>query len=169
MGAYVAGVASSPFGKQPELNFRSLADSVVRDVVADAGLKNGQTIQHIALWQLRYGCMGSSQYSRSGCPNAPAHASQWLAAHVPIINVEGGCATGSLAFQSAYHAVLSGCDLALAVGVEKTWFAHEPARSFDLFSGGIDQLHQHEWLDFYGEAGRMSGHGFEPHPKRVIF
>ena len=149
MGAYVVGVASSPFGKQPELNFRSLADSVVRDVVADAGLKNGQTIQHIAFGNCAMGAWGQANI-RGQVALTPLLTSQWLAAHVPIINVEGGCATGSLAIQSAYHAVLSGCDLALALGVEKTWFAHEPARSFDLFSGGIDQLHQHEWLDFYG-------------------
>ena len=90
--------------------------------------------------------------------------------HTPIVNVEGGCATGSLAFQSAHHAVLAGqAKVALALGVEKTWVAHEPSQSFKLFSGGIDQLHRDEWMCFFREAARAGGHRFEPNERRIVF
>ena len=41
---------------------------------------------------------------------------------VGIINVEGGCATGSMAFHGAWKDVISGTeDVSLAIGVEKIY------------------------------------------------
>ena len=88
----------------------------------------------------------------------------------PIVNVEGGCATGSLAFPGAYRAVISGqCDVAMAVGVEKTWFPDDPAKSMAIFTGGIDQLYSDEWRNFFVAQSEAHGQTFEPHPYRVIF
>src|SRR3546814_8925196 len=43
-----------------------------------------------------------------------------------IINVEDGCASGSVAFNGAWSAIRQGADLALALGVEKM---HDSTRS----------------------------------------
>jgi acetyl-CoA acetyltransferase len=42
-------------------------------------------------------------------------------------------------------------------------------KSFALFQGGIDQLHRDEWQTFFDAAGRETGEGFAPDPRRIIF
>ncbi|MEE2787119.1 MAG: thiolase family protein [Myxococcota bacterium] len=169
MSVYVVGVSSSVFAKHPDRTFRELAEEVVDSAFSDAQLEDGLAVDHIAFGNCAMGTWGQANI-RGQVALSPLVSRGRLPAHTPIVNVEGGCATGSLAFQSAYHCVLSGhADLALAVGVEKTWVPHDPAQSFALFSGGIDQLHKDEWMTFFQEAGRSSGHGFEPDPRRIIF
>ena len=92
-----------------------------------------------------------------------------LSGTAPIVNIEGACATGGLAFQSAVEAVRGGgAELALAIGVEKT-FHPEPQKILELFSGGIDQLHPEAWRAFYEAAAAEMGGTFAPHPHRIIF
>src|SRR3546814_19385045 len=55
-----------------------------------------------------------------------------------IINVEDGCASGSVAFNGAWSAIRQGADLALALGVEKM---HDSTRS------GSEVL---QWMDGTG-------------------
>jgi acetyl-CoA acetyltransferase len=82
---------------------------------------------------------------------------------VPMINVEGGCATASLALHGAWKDVLSGqADLSLAIGVEKTLVAGDPARTREIFEGGIDQLDPQEWQEYYRAAGEAAGRPFAP-------
>jgi len=81
----------------------------------------------------------------------------------PIINVEGGCATASMAFHGAYKDILSGeAEMSLAIGVEKTYFQDDPARTLEIFEGGIDQLDPDEWMNYYKDAGEHSGKPFSP-------
>jgi acetyl-CoA acetyltransferase len=82
---------------------------------------------------------------------------------VPMINVEGGCATASMAFNGAFKDVASGAArLSLAIGVEKTFVPDDPARTMEIFEGGIDQLDPQEWRDYYRRAGEASGKPFDP-------
>ena len=63
-----------------------------------------------------------------------------------MINVEGGCATASMAFHGAWKDILSGqAEVSLAIGVEKTFFPGDAARTQEIFDGGIDQLDHEEW------------------------
>src|SRR3546814_11775819 len=52
-----------------------------------------------------------------------------------IINVEDGCASGSVAFNGARSAIRQGADLALALGVEKM---HDSNRSGSEFLQWLD-------------------------------
>ena len=55
---------------------------------------------------------------------------------IPIINVEGGCATASMAFHGAWKDVASGdMDVSLAIGVEKTFFQGDTAKTMEIFEG----------------------------------
>jgi len=82
---------------------------------------------------------------------------------VPIINVEGGCATASIAFHGAYKDILSGeAQVSLAIGVEKTFFPNDVARTMEIFEGGIDQFDSQEWTEYYRRAGDASGKPFQP-------
>ncbi|MGL6110177.1 MAG: thiolase family protein, partial [Rubrivivax sp.] len=89
---------------------------------------------------------------------------------VPMINVEGGCATASFAFHGAWKDVLSGqAEVSLAMGVEKLVSRDTPERSAAIFATGIDQLDKQKWLDYYRSAGAQAGKPFETGPGRTVF
>ena len=89
---------------------------------------------------------------------------------VPVINVEGGCATASLALNGAWKDIAAGTvDMVLALGVEKTFYPDNPGQSSRLFEGGIDQYDKSEWQDYYVAAGKTVGKRFEPGSDRSIF
>jgi acetyl-CoA acetyltransferase len=59
---------------------------------------------------------------------------------------------------------LSGeAQLSLAVGVEKTFFPDDAAKTLEIFEGGIDQLDPQEWHEYYRRAGEVSGKPFNAH------
>jgi len=72
-----------------------------------------------------------------------------------------------MAFHGAWKDILSGqSSLSLAIGVEKTWFPEDPARTKQIFDGGIDRLDPHEWLEYYKTAGEGAGKPFDPEASR---
>lgn len=168
MTAYVVGVGSTAFRKWPERSFRDLAGEAFDAVLVDAGLAHGRGIEHVAFGNCAMGLAGQ-RCVRGQVVLAPQQREGRLAHNVPIVNLEGGCATGSLALHGAFNAIMAGADLALAFGVEKTWFPEEPARSFALFSDGIDQLHPEEWRSLFEATGKDTGCGWEPDSRRVMF
>jgi acetyl-CoA acetyltransferase len=81
---------------------------------------------------------------------------------VGMINVEGGCATASMAFQGAVRDVVSGhTQVSLAIGVEKTFVPNDPAKTLEIFEGGIDQCDPEEWRAYYRAAGEAAGKPFD--------
>ena len=69
---------------------------------------------------------------------------------VPCINVEGACASGSLAFHGAYKDILSGTtQVSLALGVEKTVYPKYPSMVIQAFAGGIDLSEIQRLIDQY--------------------
>lgn len=173
MTPYIVGTASTAFRKWPDRDFRSLVAEVFDAVVADAGLsETGLTgpgaVDQVLFANCAMGVWGQDNIRGQGCL-APQQRAGRLAPYAPIINVEGGCATGSLALHGAVQAIRGGADLVLAVGVEKTWVPDDPAKSFALFAGGIDQRHPEEWQALFARAGEESGCGWKPHPARIMF
>jgi acetyl-CoA acetyltransferase len=82
---------------------------------------------------------------------------------VPMINVEGGCATASMAFHGAWKDIRAGdTDVSLAIGVEKTFVREQPAKTQEIFEGGIDQFDPEEWIAYYRRAGARAGKDFDP-------
>jgi acetyl-CoA acetyltransferase len=89
---------------------------------------------------------------------------------IPVTNVEGGCATASLALNGAWKDILAGqADVSLAMGVEKTFYPDAPDKVAKLYFGGIDQYDPEEWQNYYRDAGEAAGKRFEPGPDRTIF
>jgi acetyl-CoA acetyltransferase len=89
---------------------------------------------------------------------------------VPMVNVEGGCATASFAFQGAWKDILSGqCQVSLAIGVEKLTSPDRPERVAEIFATGIDQLQPERWHEYYARAGEQAGKPFETAPGRTVF
>jgi len=167
--AYIVGSYSSAFGKFADRSHKDLTREVYLGVLADAGLSNGNDIG--MAWFGNCGMWTDGQGSiRGQVCLTPLVREGLFPERVPVINVEGGCATASIALHGAWKDVLSGqTDLSIAFGVEKTFNPGAPEQTKALFDGGIDQYDPEEWLAYYAAAGEASGKPFEPGPGRTIF
>lgn len=166
---YVIGAFSTKFGKRPGDTVKQLTREAFLGVLADAGLDDGCNIE--SCWFGNCGMWTDNQGSIGGqvCMT-PLVKDKLFTEHAPIINVEGGCATSSLAFNGAWKDIASGtCDISLAIGVEKTFHPDAPAKTTLLFNGGIDQYDPQEWQEYFRAAGETVGKAFEPSPDRTIF
>ncbi len=164
---HIVGSASTAFRRHPERDHRSLAEEALRGALAQAELPAFEGLAGV--W------FGACALHAWGQPNVGGQVTlaplvgTLVPEGTPIVNVEAGCATGSAALNGAAHAISAGADLALAVGVEKTWIPQDPARSFALFAGGADVLRAEEWLEPVAAEAARHGLTFAPHPGRVVF
>ena len=165
--AYIIGVGATAFGRQPDRSHADLAAEATRAALADAGLRSAPVEQ---IW------FGSAGMHTWGQPNIRGQVTldgllgAELPSGTPVLNVEGACATGSAALHGAYKDIRSGeQDLALAVGVDKTFVPDDPAKMLGLFLGAIDQLDAQRWKDFYAAQADAHGDAFSPHPYRIVF
>jgi acetyl-CoA acetyltransferase len=90
---------------------------------------------------------------------------------VPIINVEGACATASMALHGAWKDILSDqCEISLAIGVEKLFHPEAtPTQLLKGFEGGMDNFTKEETLEVYEKAAEICGAEFNPEPTRSLF
>ena len=89
---------------------------------------------------------------------------------VPCINVEGACASGSLAFHGAYKDILSGTtQVSLALGVEKTVYPKYPSMVIQAFAGGIDLSEIQRLIDQYQKVAAECGKEWKPRVSNTIF
>lgn len=157
---YVIGVSCTPFGKLPNQSFKDLTREVYLDLLKDVGADVAPQIEQAWFGNCGMGTFGQRNIRGQVC-FTPLVKEGLFPERVPMINVEGGCATASMAFHGAYKDILSGeCELSLAVGVEKTFFPGDPARTLEIFEGGIDQLDPQDWQAYYRAAGERSGKPF---------
>lgn len=163
---YVIGTACTAFGKKPETSFKELTREVYLSVLNDAGMEDGRDIVMSWFGNCGMGSFGQRNIRGQVCLS-PLVRDGLFPERVPTMNVEGGCATASQAFHGAWKDIASGdAQLSLAIGVEKTFIPDDPARTQEIFDGGIDRLDPDEWLTYYGEAGRACGKPFTPGEKR---
>jgi len=159
---YVIGTSCTRFGKLPDKSFKDLAREAYLQALADAGMSDGGAIEQGWFGNCGMGSFGQGNIRGQVC-FTPLVRERLFPERVPMINVEGGCATASMAFHGAWKDVLAGqSDLSLAVGVEKTFVPNDPQRTQEIFNGGIDQLDRDEWLAYYARAGEIAGKKFEP-------
>ncbi len=168
---YIIGTACTPFGKHADKSFRELTRWAYLDVLADAGLAPSDAALIEQAW---FGNCGLGQWGQGGIRGqvcfTPLVREGLFPERVPMINVEGGCATASFAFHGAWKDVLSGqCEVSLALGVEKLVSPDRPERVAEIFATGIDGIDAHEWQAYYRAAGEVAGKPFEPGPGRTIF
>jgi acetyl-CoA acetyltransferase len=116
---YILGLGTTAVRRQPERGFTDLAREAITGAFADAGMTDPARIDHV--WFSNYmmdfwgqrACRGQEVLT-------PLIEKGLLPPALPIINVEAGCASASVAFHEAWKHVLSGqADIALAVGAEK--------------------------------------------------
>lgn len=164
--AYLIGTSCTRFGKQPAASFKDLTRQAYLAVLSDAGLDSGERIANA--W---FGNCGMAQFGQGNIRGqvcfTPLVREGLFPERVGMTNVEGGCATASMALHGAWKDVLSGtADLSLAIGVEKTFvpdtMPDAAARQQAIFDNGIDQLDPAEWMAYYTAAGEDAGKPFMP-------
>lgn len=170
---YIIGAACTPFGKHADKSFEDLARLAYLDVLADAGLGSGPGAGAL-IEQAWFGNCGMGQWGQGGIRGQVAFTALvqdgLFPERVPMVNVEGGCATASFAFHGAWKDVLSGeVEVSLAMGVEKLVSPDRPERVAEIFATGIDQLHPQRWQRYYEAAGQEAGKPFETGPGRTVF
>jgi acetyl-CoA acetyltransferase len=159
---YVIGVSCTPFAKRPDTSFKELTREAYEAALADAGLDDGGPIGSAWFGNCGMGSFGQRNIRGQVC-FTPLVREGRFPERVPMINVEGGCATASMAFNGAWKDVLSEqAEVSLAIGVEKTFFPGDAARSQEIFEGGIDQFDPQEWHEYYRRAGELAGKPFAP-------
>lgn len=122
---YILGLGATAVGRQPERSFTDLAREAIANAFTDCGLNDPEVLDQV--WFSNYmmdfwgqrACRGQEVLT-------PLIEEGLLPAAVPIINVEAGCASASVAFHEAWKHVLAGqSEVALAVGAEKM---NDPSR-----------------------------------------
>jgi acetyl-CoA acetyltransferase len=166
-GVYVIGSYSTKFGKWIEKSYKDLTRMAYLGVLEDAGI-SAQDIEF--LWFSSSG-MGLSVPPTKDDPGiqgqmnvrghvcfAPLVNEGLFPKRIPCINVEGACASGSLAFHGAYKDILSGsCQVSLALGVEKTVYPKHPAMVLQAFAGGVDVAELGNLIKQYSAIGKECG------------
>ncbi len=138
--AYLIGSSCTRFGKQPGASFKDLTRQAYLAMLADAGLDDGGAIDNAWFGNCGMGSWGQRNIRGQVC-FTPLVREGLFPERVPMINVEGGCATASMALHGAWKDVLSGtAALSLAIGVEKIFVpdsvADAAARTQEIFDGG---------------------------------
>jgi acetyl-CoA acetyltransferase len=129
---YVAGIATTVFGRHLDRPVADLAREALDGAVADAGCRVGDL--GVAFYS------GITQGALQGQVAIPGHVvlSKIGIDSIPIFNVESACASGSAAFHLAVQSLRSGsADVALAIGAEKMNVL-DKSRAQALFETGLD-------------------------------
>ncbi len=168
---YVIGTACTVFGKHAALSFQDLSRWAYSELLTDCGLDASGARLIEQAW---FGNCGMGQWGQGGIRGqvafTPLVEEGLFPERVPMINVEGGCATASFAFHGACKDILSGeAQVSLALGVEKLVSTDDPERTQAIFSTGIDQLEPQRWHDYYTRAGGAAGKPFVTGPGRTVF
>lgn len=142
---FVAGAATTAFGKYLDRSVRTHAEQAVREALADAG---GQPddVDAVYFANASGGVMTGQEMIRG---QVTLRRTGLLG--VPMVNVENACASGSTAVHLAWVSVASGAvDVAMAIGAEKMTHA-DKARTIAALDGAVDP---EEHLDSIGQGGR---------------
>lgn len=168
---YILGAHTTVFGKHLTSSPKDLTREAYLGAVADAGLEPGAAaaaIGYAAFGNCLMGLWGQEILQGQTC-FIPLVREGLFGDRTPIINVEGGCATGSIALASAFKEIRAGfADVALAIGVEKLHDPTDPARVLRRFSGAMDMLNPEEWQEHYAKIGGTLGSPFEMGEGRSI-
>ncbi|MES2362652.1 MAG: thiolase family protein [Pseudomonadota bacterium] len=165
---YVIGAFTTQFGRHPQKTLRDHTREAYLGVIADAGMDSGRDIDFAWFGNSMMDYWGQAIVRGQVC-FIPLVNEGLFPERVPMINVEGGCATGSMAFHGAWKDILSGqCDLSLAIGVEKLYDRDAGSAIFRCFNGGTAPFDRAELLAEYNAMSVATGVQFEPSPDRTL-
>lgn len=166
--AFILGAYSTSVGRFPEKSPKDLTRDAYLGALADARLNNPEVIGGSWFGNMMMDYWGQPYVKGQLCMS-PLMSEGLFPRGVATINVEGGCATGSLAFHGAVTSVLAGqCDVALAIGVEKMYDAKHPHGALKCIGNALDWLDPDSWRRLYRQTAEASESQFETGPERSI-
>lgn len=166
---YIIGTYTTQFKKWPEKTFKDLVKDAYLGCLSDAGINNGSDIGFAYFGNCAMSLWGQDNLRGHVC-FIPLVREGLFPERVPIVNVEGACATGSMAFHAAWKDILSGqSEVTLAIGVEKMFFEDDKAKIFRFLEDGIDTFDREETIEAYRTAATKCGKKFGPGPDRSFF
>ncbi|MGQ0623918.1 MAG: thiolase family protein [Sporichthyaceae bacterium] len=172
---YIVGSHSTSFGKKPETSFKDLTRETYTGVLADIGLERGDDLDFIYFGNCAMHGVKQGTIRGQAC-TIELVDDGLIPRRTPLINVEGGCATGSMAIHSAFKDIRSGAsDLVLAIGVEKLFIpkaATDPAYKKKMMKGflnGVDNFDLPRLFAEYEAAAKHAGINFGTGEDRSFF
>jgi acetyl-CoA acetyltransferase len=114
---YIYGVGMNKFGKYLDKGVKDLTGEALESLKND--LKSEIDFGELEAAWFSNSAWGMYQFQHSIRGQVALSANN--IDKIPIINVENACASGSTAFHSAWMAIKSGYDCALAIGAEKIY------------------------------------------------
>lgn len=158
---YILGIHATPVGNHYGTSFRELVRSAFVGALADAGMESGTDIEFCYFSNFMADFWGQHMM-RGQSFMTPLQNAGLIDRRMPIFNMEGGCASGSLAVHSAWKDILSGqSDLTLAVGVEKMCDPTRPGEAATWMAKSEDVEGRGEWHELLKKAGAALGENFE--------
>lgn len=135
-----------------QTKFGELWDKSLRDLMVEAGLAaiKDSGVEKSAIQGLYVGNMSAGRFA--GQEHLGALATDFLGlGHIPAMRCEAACASGSVAFRSAYFDVASGnSDVALVIGAEKMTDVHGAGALTTLAAAGDQEWEASIGLTFAG-------------------
>ncbi len=166
---YIIGSFTTKFKKWQEKTMKDLTRDTYLGVLEDAGMKDGRDIEFAWFGNCGMGIIWDQDIVRGHVCMSPLVEDGLFPERVPIINVEGACATASMSLHGAWKDILSGqCNVSLAMGVDK--FYHKEMEKVMLaFDNGVDRGDKKRLIKEYEAVGEECGKEFEVGPGRTIF
>lgn len=172
---WIIGAATTPFGRRPQASFKDLTREAYEAVLTDARLGDGNDLESAWFGNCLMDTWGQGSIRGQVCTVEIVDEGRFPAL-VPITNVEGACATASMALFGAVKDVRAGdVDVALALGVEKVYRPGadtDPAvrqQMFDSFGAGVDNFDLPRLVHEYEKAAAFAGCRFEQGPGHTMF
>jgi len=166
---YVIGSFSTRFKRWPEKTLGDLTREAFLGVLRDAGMQSGKDIQFVWFSNCSMGILWGQDLIRGHVCMDPIIEEGLLPERTPIINVEGACASASMAFHGAWKDILSGqCDVSLAIGADK--FYHEDVSlAISAYEHGIDRKNKDRLVKEYNQVATECGRDFVLGTDHTIF
>lgn len=165
---FVLGVYTTPFGRRPDTSIKDLTREAYLGALADAGFEDGRDIEGAWFGNCLMHYWGQA-LTRGNIAFIPLVRDGLFPDRAPIVNVEGACATGSLAIAGAAKEIRAGdAEVTLALGLEKLYDPKDPRAIFPHFAGGMDLIDPEEWESEYRAVGEKIGVPFAPGADRTI-
>ena len=175
MNIWIVGTHSTSIARRPDDSLKALARETYTGVLADVGMPNGDDIESAWFGNCLMHTWGQGGVRGQTCFIELVDEGLFPE-RVPMTNVEGACATGSMALQGAIKDILSGeARVSLAVGVEKIYRPgadKDPAIRqvmFDSYYSGVDNFDLPRLFDEYERAAAFSGCTFDRGQGHTIF
>jgi acetyl-CoA acetyltransferase len=166
---YIVGIYATPVSKYIDVTFNELTRRAYVGALKDAGFENGDEIDacyfsnYMADFHDQNMCRGNNF-----C--IPLINDGLMKRHMPIFNHENGCASGTVAVNSAWKHILAGqSEMAVAVGVEKMYHPEKSNQETLTAMAGAESLeHRDEWVKLLKNAGEAIDQPFSFGPGRSV-